>query len=153
MKRLHVKKTLFSFLLALGFFVMPSFAVTSKITRHSSAKDFLKGKTEETIVDSAGAITLARWATELNCGTLLRDVWSINSVVTSGDGTVYLGTSPNALIIKYSSRKAAAIYSAAQTAGRSSAEKAPGDSNSTDAEPPLRTGTFSQWPMISRAGF
>ena len=137
MKRLHVKKTLFLLLPALGFFVMPSFAVTSKITRQSSAEDFLKGKTENTIVDSAGVITLARRATELNCGTLLRDVWSINSVVTSPDGTVYLGTSPNALIIKYSKGKAEAIYSAAQTAGRSSAEKAPGDSNSIDAEPPF----------------
>jgi hypothetical protein len=137
MKRLRVKKTLFLFLPALCFFVMPSFAVTSKITRQSSAEDFLKGETEETIVDSAGTITLARRATEVNCGTLLRDVWSINSVVTSGDGTVYLGTSPNALIIKYSRGKAEAIYSVAQTAGRSFAEKAPGDTNSTDAEPPF----------------
>lgn len=137
MKRLHVKKTFFLSLLALVFFVMPSFAVTSKITRHSSAEEFLKGKTENTIVDSAGTITLARRATELNCGSLLRDVWSINSVVTSPDGTVYLGTSPNALIIKYSKGKAEAIYSVAQAAGRGSAEKTPSDSNSTDAEPPF----------------
>lgn len=137
MKRLHVKKAFFLFLLVLIFFVMPSFAVTSKITRQSSAEDFLKGETEKTIVDSAGTITLARRAVELNCGSLLDDVWSVNSVVTSSDGTVYLGTSPNGLIIKYSNGKAEAIYSAAQMGGGSFAKKANGDSNSVDAEAPF----------------
>ena len=84
-------------------------AVSTKITRHSSGADLLKGQTQDSIVDSKGTIQLGRAAEVLVED--LKDVWSINSIVVSG-GTVFLGTSPNGGVYKYSLGKLTKIYSA-----------------------------------------
>jgi outer membrane protein assembly factor BamB len=87
-----------------------SSAVTSKITRHRSAADLLKGETEKTVIDSEGTIKLAREAVEIDYPRLLKDVWIINTIVADSAGTIYLGTSPNGDIIKYAKGKATRIY-------------------------------------------
>jgi len=84
-------------------------AVSTNITRHSSGADLLKGQTQDSIVDSKGTIQLGRAAEVLVED--LKDVWSINSIVVSG-GTVFLGTSPNGGVYKYSLGKLTKIYSA-----------------------------------------
>jgi len=76
----------------------PSWAVTSKITRQSSSKELLEGKTEQVVVSSRGTIQLGRAAKVLTAE--FKDVWSVNSIVVSG-GTIYIGTSPNGSIYKY----------------------------------------------------
>ena len=87
-----------------------AYAVTSKISRHSTAKDFLKGETDNTSIDSDGRITLARQAKTIDLGDKLDSSWSINSIVAMDNGTVYLGTSPNAELIKYKNGKTTFIY-------------------------------------------
>jgi len=76
----------------------PTGAVTSKITRQSSSKDLLQGKTEGVVISSRGTIQLGRASKALAAD--LDDVWSVNSIVVSG-GTIYIGTSPNGSIYKY----------------------------------------------------
>ncbi len=87
-----------------------SSGVTSKITRHRSAADLLKGETERAVIDSEGTIKLAREAVEIEYPRLLKDVWIINTIVADSAGTIYLGTSPNGDIIKYAKGKATRIY-------------------------------------------
>jgi len=87
-------------------------AVSSKVTRHTSSSDLLKGQTEEVVISSRGTIQLGRAAetpVEEEEFEDLGDVWSINSIVVSG-GTVYFGTSPNGGIYKYSLNKLTKIY-------------------------------------------
>jgi hypothetical protein len=85
-------------------------AINSKITRHISSSDLLKGQTENVVIDSRGTIKLGRAAEELiKDFDDFGDVWSINSVVIS-DGTVYFGTSPNGGIYKYELNKLTKIY-------------------------------------------
>ena len=80
----------------------PCLAVTSKVVRHNSSADLLKGRTEKVIVGSRGTIQLGRAGeTLVDRFQGFNDVWSINSIVVSG-GTVYFGTSPNGAIYKYS---------------------------------------------------
>ncbi len=82
-------------------------AVSSKITRHSSSVDLLKGQTEDIVVGSKGTLQLGRaWEMPVE---EFEDVWSINSIVVSG-GTVFVGTSPNGGIYKYSLGKLTKIY-------------------------------------------
>jgi hypothetical protein len=76
----------------------PVGAVTSKITRQSSSKDLLQGKTEGVVVSSRGTLQLGRASKSLAAD--FDDVWSVNSIVVSG-GTIYIGTSPNGSIYKY----------------------------------------------------
>ncbi len=85
-------------------------AITSKITRHVSSSDLLKGQTKNVVIDSRGTIKLGRAADEL-IGDFddFGDVWSINSVVNI-NGTVYFGTSPNGGIYKYELNKLTRIY-------------------------------------------
>ncbi len=85
-------------------------AVSSKITRHGTSADFLKGKVENTVIGSLGTISLGRSAEAL-LGQFKEDVWSINSIVASG-GMVFIGTSPNGEIYKYSLGKLEKIYPA-----------------------------------------
>ena len=82
-------------------------AVTTKITRQSSSSELLKGETENVIVNSQGKIQLGR-AFEVIVPEF-EDVWSINSIVNIG-GTLYIGTSPNGGIYKYSLGKLTKIY-------------------------------------------
>ncbi|MBA7639264.1 hypothetical protein ES703_46922 [subsurface metagenome] len=98
----------FSFLLLTYLSGPYCWAVTSKITRHSSSADLLKGTVEDVVVGSQGTIQLGRSAETL-VEEFKEDVWSINSIVVSG-GTVYLGTSPNGGIYKYSLGKLTKIY-------------------------------------------
>ncbi|MHC4692461.1 MAG: hypothetical protein ACYS67_06955 [Planctomycetota bacterium] len=84
-----------------------SLAVNSKITRHSTSSDLLKGKTENIVIGSRGTLQLGSdWEAPVKD---FEDVWSINSIVVSG-GTVYIGTSPNGGIYKYSLGKLTKIY-------------------------------------------
>jgi hypothetical protein len=88
------------------------FAVTTKITRHNNSSDLLKGKTENVIISSRGTITLGRSADVLlDKFDGITDVWSINSMVTSGD-TLYFGTSPNGGIYKYAAGTLTRLYPA-----------------------------------------
>jgi hypothetical protein len=85
-------------------------AVSSKIVRHASSADLLKGKAEKLVIGSRGTIQLGRAAeTPVEEFEDFEDVWSINSIVVSG-GTVYFGTSPNGGIYKYSLNKLSKIY-------------------------------------------
>jgi len=83
------------------------YAVTSKIIRHSSSADLLKGEAENIVIGSRGTIELGRAAKVLV--EEFEDVWSINSVVVSG-GSVFVGTSPNGGIYEYSLGKLTKIY-------------------------------------------
>ncbi len=76
----------------------PGAAVTSKITRQSSSKELLEGKTDGVVISSRGTIQLGRAAKLL--ASEFDDVWSVNRIVVSGN-TVYIGTSPNGSIYKY----------------------------------------------------
>ncbi len=87
----------------------PAGAVTSKITRQSSSKDLLQGKTEGVVISSRGTIQLGRASKSLAAN--FDDVWSVNSIVVSG-GTVYIGTSPNGSIYKYRLGALTKIYPA-----------------------------------------
>jgi len=82
-------------------------AVTSKITRHSSSVDFLKGEIKDIVVSSEGTLQLSRAAETVVKS--FEEVWSINSIVVSGE-TVFVGTSPNGGIYKYSLGKLTKIY-------------------------------------------
>ncbi|MHC5059915.1 MAG: NHL repeat-containing protein [Planctomycetota bacterium] len=103
-----------------------STAVTSEISRHRSAGDLLKGETENTIIDSEGTIKLARKSAQIDLARVLKDVWIINTIVADSAGTIYLGTSPNGDIIKYSNGEATRIY---PVVSKSSTETEPADPN------------------------
>jgi outer membrane protein assembly factor BamB len=82
-------------------------AVTSKITRHSTSKDLLAGESEGVVVTSRGTIQLGRAAKVL--ASEFENVWSVNCIVVSG-GTIFVGTSPNGYVYKYSLGKLTKIY-------------------------------------------
>ena len=97
-------------------------AVSSKITRHSSMEDFLKGRTENIVVGSRGTVQLGRAAEVIvekfedtgqspEAKKSGSEPWSINSIVVSGEA-VFIGTSPNGGIYKYSLGKLTKIYTA-----------------------------------------
>ncbi len=88
-------------------FVCKGWAVSSKITRQATSADLLKGQTKDVVIGSRGTIQLGRAAEVLV--EEFEDVWSLNSIVVSG-GTVYIGTSPNGGIYKYSLGKLTKIY-------------------------------------------
>ncbi len=82
-------------------------AVSSKITRHATGPDLLKGKAKDVVISSRGTIQLGRAAEPLVED--FKDVWSVNSIVVSG-GIIYVGTSPNGGIYKYGLGKLTRIY-------------------------------------------
>jgi len=93
--------------LLLGLPLAPSLAVTSKITHHRTGTDLLKGEAKDIVISSQGTLELGRaWETPVDA---FEDVWSINSIVVSG-GTVFIGTSPNGGIFKYSLGQLTKIY-------------------------------------------
>jgi hypothetical protein len=120
-------------------------AVSSKITRHATGPDLLKGKARDVVIGSRGTIQLGRAAQPLVED--FNDVWSVNSIVVSG-GTIYAGTSPNGGIYKYSLGKLTKIYppdvrrvypvELQKPAGAGSGEpndaNKPGDPNKVEAE-------------------
>jgi WD40 repeat protein len=83
-------------------------AVTTKITKQATGADFLKGQTENVVVGSLGTVSLGQAAQTLT-EKLDNEVWSINSIVISGP-TVFIGTSPNGGIYKYSLGELTQIY-------------------------------------------
>jgi hypothetical protein len=99
-------------ILSLGLLTASSacFAVNSKVTRHTSSADLLKGQVEKVVIGSRGTIQLGRAAKPLiKKFEGFNDVWSINCIVVSG-GTAYFGTSPNGGIYKYSLNKLTKLY-------------------------------------------
>ncbi|MGA2173056.1 MAG: hypothetical protein ABSG82_08645 [Sedimentisphaerales bacterium] len=84
-------------------------AVTSKVTRHRSSQDFLKGDTNDAVIGSRGTIQLGRSAEVLV--KQFEDVWSINSIVANGD-KVYVGTSPNGGVYAFGAGGLQKIYAA-----------------------------------------
>jgi hypothetical protein len=111
---------IFSFLLLCYLVESYCWAVTSKVTRHSSSEDLLKGQTKNIVIGSEGTLQLGRAAEVIierfediqrtaNANESISQPWSINSIVISG-GTVYLGTSPNGGIYRYGLGKLTQIY-------------------------------------------
>ncbi|MEN8126352.1 MAG: hypothetical protein ABFR90_00945 [Planctomycetota bacterium] len=85
-------------------------AVTSVITRHQSGGDFLKGDVKNIVIDSAGTLRLTPETTEVDCGELLEDVWSIHTIYAVKGGAVYLGTGPDAKVLRYDQDRCEQIY-------------------------------------------
>ncbi|MHC4357170.1 MAG: hypothetical protein ACYS0H_31130, partial [Planctomycetota bacterium] len=85
-------------------------AVSSKVVRHKSSSDLLRGKARKVVISSRGTLQLGRAAEAMTADfDGFADVWSINSIVADGD-TLYFGTSPNGGIYKYASSKLTKIY-------------------------------------------
>ena len=137
---------IFSFLLLAYLSGSVCWAVTSQITRHSSSADLLSGEAEDIVVSSQGTLQLGRaWEALVE---EFEDVWSINCIVVSG-GTVFVGTSPNGGIFKYSLGELTKIYpleseavsgdekgepSGANDANDANDANEPGDANVVEAE-------------------
>ncbi len=124
------QRWVFCFLLLLCLTGSAALAVTSKVTRHSTADDFLKGQVCDIVVGSRGTLQLGRAAEPLI--EEFADVWSINSVVASG-GTIYMGTSPNGGIYKLSLGQLTKIYPLESEADTSAPEKSGQPGEQTDA--------------------
>jgi len=122
-------------LLVLTCLASRNWAVTSKIARHSGREDLQKGETKDVVIDSRGTLQLGRAAEVLV--KEFKDVWAINSIVTSAE-TVYLGTSPNGSIYKYASGKLTKIYPPEPQAKSSDPRIAGADPNEPN-KPPSET--------------
>ena len=85
-------------------------AVTSVITRHITSADFLKGDVENIVIDSAGALRLARRTTTIDCGELLKDVWAVNCMLADSRQALYLGTGPNGKVLRILNDQAVQVY-------------------------------------------
>ncbi|HBG27418.1 MAG: hypothetical protein A2Y10_19125 [Planctomycetes bacterium GWF2_41_51] len=88
-------------------------AVTSKIVKHGTLDDFSNGKTENTIISSRGTISLSQATQTL--AKDFNDVWTINSIVSKDENTVFIGTSPNGQIFRYKDGKITCLYPEAKT--------------------------------------
>ena len=89
--------------------VFPVFclAVTSQITTHSTAEELTQGEAENVVIGSYGTLQLSRASEQIL--DEFEDVWAINSIVESG-GELYIGTSPNGGVYKFSMGKLTKIY-------------------------------------------
>ncbi|MCU0913747.1 MAG: hypothetical protein MUC88_04180 [Planctomycetes bacterium] len=107
-------------------------AVTSKVTRHSTSKDLLAGQSDGVVVTSRGAIQLGRAAKVL--ASEFENVWAVNSIVVSG-GTIFVGTSPNGHVYKYSLGKLTKIFPPeAEAAGKPETKAAGAESKAEGSE-------------------
>lgn len=109
------RKTAHSTLFVLGLWVALAAAapaITSVITRHNSGPDFLKGDTDNIVIDSTGTLRLARRTTHIDCGDLLKEVWAVNCLLADNRGALFLGTSPNGTVIRILNDKAMQVYPA-----------------------------------------
>jgi len=139
-EKLHVnyRAALLTAVLVCLVFSSASPAVSSKITRHASSLELLKGEAKDVVISSRGTIQLgSAWEALVE---EFEDVWSVNSIVVSG-GTLYVGTSPNGGIYKYSLGKLTKIYPepSQEKPTRKKAEETkvpnePGDANTVEAE-------------------
>jgi hypothetical protein len=106
----------------------------------------LKGRTKDVVVGSEGTLQLGRAAEVIvekfedlcrpaNAKKSTSEPWSINSIVVSG-GTVYLGTSPNGGIYRYSLGKLTKIYppESEESENRKPAGNEPNDLTKPDSE-------------------
>jgi hypothetical protein len=109
MRKSYLTISIITLLLTISF-LGSAWAVTPKITRHSTAADLLKGEAEGVVIDSEGTIKLGRESKEIDLGDVFDESWTVNSIVSGKDGSVYLGTSPNGKIIKYKSGVGSVIY-------------------------------------------
>jgi hypothetical protein len=127
-----IKKIKSAYVFAVLFLVILSAplcpAVTSKVTRHNSSHEFLKGETNDVVIGSRGTIQLGRRSEILV--KQFDDVWSINSIISIGD-TVYVGTSPNGGVYSFGSGGLKKIYAAKLVK-----KEHPKDSNSRDINEP-----------------
>ena len=82
-------------------------AVTSRIYRHATGSDLLKGKTEQVVISSRGTMQLGRAAEVLT--ETFSQVWSVNSIIARA-GTITFGTSPNGGIYRYNFGVLTQIY-------------------------------------------
>lgn len=133
MRKISVEIILPALAMALLLPNCSALAVTSQITRHATAADFLKGQTENVVIDSEGTIQLARQAVEIDCQNLLENTWIINTIVSDNSDALYLGTSPNGKIIKYDNGKAEQIYPLEESSSQAR-DSSPADPNSTETE-------------------
>jgi len=108
-----------------------SLAVTTKIVSHSTAVDFTAGETNNTVIDSDGTIKLARSSQQIDLKESLKNAWIINSIVTDSDGSLYLGTSPNGIIVKYKQGKATRLYPVNKSQPESADENSPATNSDT----------------------
>jgi hypothetical protein len=108
-----------------------AFAVTSKVNKHSSATDFLKGETENVVVSSHGALELGP-ATQVIADNL-PDSWTVNAITTDAAGDLYIGTSPNGAIFKYSKSTLTKVYPVAQSSKAAGKPAEPNSSKTADA--------------------
>ena len=90
--------------------ISSSEGVNSVITRHNSSTDFLKGETEDIVIGSTGSMSLAPKTDVIDTGRALDDVWSILTMITDADGNVYLGTGPDAKVLRYADGLIEQIY-------------------------------------------
>ena len=123
-------------------------AVTSKVTRHSSGQDFLKGEVNDVVIGSRGTIQLGRRAEALV--KQFEGVWSINSIVVRGD-KVYIGTSPNGGVYAFKAGKLKKIYSAPLARGPQNRDgNEPNDTNAVESERHLANEhIFAMQPDVS----
>ena len=105
-------------------------AVTSKVTKQNSSQEFLKGETNDVVINSRGTIQLARKSEVLV--KEFEDVWSINAIVTAKD-TIYIGTSPNGGVYSYGAGGLKKIYSAKMTSVKKADANAPDTNDANDA--------------------
>jgi len=84
-------------------------AVTSQVVRHREVGDFSPGQTESIVVGSRGTLQLGFDSTEVV--EELSQAWSVNAIVVNA-GAVFMGTSPNGCIYKYSLGQLSRIYPA-----------------------------------------
>ena len=111
MKKFITKRFIFSIavyavVLLLGI-ASVTLAVTSKVTYQNTAEELLKGRAENIIISSKGTLKLGRAWERLTKD--FNDVWSINCIAASG-GKIYIGTSPNGGIYRYSLGKTEPVY-------------------------------------------
>jgi len=127
-----IKKIKSVYCLAVLFLVILSAtlcpAVTSKVTRHDSSREFQKGETNDVVIGSRGTMQLGRRSEILV--KQFDDVWSINSIISIGD-TVYVGTSPNGGVYSFAASGLKKIYAAKLVK-----KEHPKDSNSRDINEP-----------------
>ena len=115
--------------------------VTSKITRHSTSKELAAGQSDGVVITSRGTIQLGRAAKVL--ASEFENVWSVNSIVVSG-GTIFIGTSPNGHVYKYSLGKLTKIFPPEEEAAVAKPEPAAAKAAESQAGEPKKDKEAAQ---------
>lgn len=104
-----IKNNIAIFMLTLTVLSTALFAVSTRITTHQTAEQFLKGETENIIIDSEGVFHLARKSdvTDLEKYT---NIWTVNTVIPGPKDSFHLGTSPNGMILHYKDGELRPVY-------------------------------------------